>query len=100
VKVLILHERGVSIDLPDLGFPVLKNSLPPDDGIAIYEGSTSEPDWSWPDYVITVGNVEIGRHKQDLHLDAIADIASEIKRVIDSLSEATIDDESEGELSS
>lgn len=92
MRVLIVHERGIAIELPELDIPVTKNSMPPDDGIAVYEMG-KEPDWSWPEYTVTVGTVNIGRNARDAHIDAVGDYNSQIRRIIDSLAEQVIEDD-------
>jgi len=54
------------------------NSIPKDEfGIAIFDAGT-EPPWDWPDAVIRIGNLEVGRHHIDATLDPSGDIESAI----------------------
>jgi len=92
MKILVYHDRTVNISASDLppryGLEVKMNSFPKEDGIAIVEQG-SPVDWSWPDYTITVGQVEMGRNKRDVHLDAAGeDIIAALTDVIDSLLES------------
>lgn len=95
MRVLIIHQRGVPVDLPWLeSMMVTKNTTPPGEGVAIYEMGR-EPDWSWPEYTITVGEVDIGRHEKDAHIEIAGDINAQIRQIIDSITAEFVDDEEE-----
>jgi len=46
------------------GVKVYQNQYPPEgkSGIVLLDAAKT-PDFEWPDYLLTVGNVETGRHK-------------------------------------
>lgn len=93
MKILIVHDRTVSIPVDSLrttyGLEALQNTYPKEDGIAIVSQEKTI-DWAWPDYVLTVGNVEIGRHKRDAHIDpASEDIIASVQQIIDSILDST-----------
>jgi hypothetical protein len=71
---------------------VTVNSLPPGDGIALFEEGKAEPDWTWPDYVITVGNVEIGRNHRDAHLSG-PDYEGQLYELLESIFAEVIDED-------
>jgi hypothetical protein len=98
MRVLIVHQRGLPVDLPQVdNLLVVKNTTPPDDGIAIFEMG-KEPDWSWPEFVITVGEVDIGRHERDMHVEAAGDINAQIRQLLDSILVEYVEEQPEEEV--
>lgn len=85
MRILILHERGVSI-APPPGVPVdvVKNNFPDTDAISIVEDGKIPIDWSWPDYTVVVGTVALGRNKGDAHIDIVGDFNAQILQIVDS----------------
>ena len=93
MRVMILYDRNVSISPSSLnggyGVQILQNTYPNEDGVAIIS-QEKEVDWSWPDYVVTIGNVEIGRHKRDSHIDpAGEDYIAAVQQILDSVMDST-----------
>lgn len=98
---MILHDRNVAITPSSFrdtyGLEVLQNAYPKEDGIAIVSQEKTI-DWSWPDYVVTVGTVEIGRHQRDAHVDPHGeDYISAIQQILDSILDSTQPAEDESE---
>jgi len=98
MRLLILKtsDNPVSADLlrTQIHDEVTINSLPKgDDGIAIFDAGP-EPPWDWPDTVIRIGNLEVGRH----HIDATLDPSSDIESTIIDLYEPTTEGETDTDM--
>ena len=96
MKLLILHEPALTDITPDrLGavteMPIQIGSYPVD-GIAVIS-SDKEVDWSWPDSVIVIGTVNIGRNKADVTLPATVDYLGQIAEYIVSMDETSVEGE-------
>jgi hypothetical protein len=83
MKLLVLKTADQPLDLEllrsQIHDEITLNSLPTEseDGIAVFDAGT-EPPWDWPDTVIRIGNIEVGRHHVDATLDPSSDIESTI----------------------
>ena len=96
MRLLIIHQRGLPLSLPGYEEDVKINTFPTGDGIAVFEAGRGQIKWDWPDYVVTVGEVDVGRHDVDVHLDAVGDVGAQLRQIIDSILLEFVDDEEEG----
>jgi len=96
LKILVLLDVSLSngyldkdIIVRETAMPVSMNAAPQNDGWAIFSGDRVESaPWSWADFVVVLGHVEIGRHHADEIVDPPpADITSYLLTFYDSLSE-------------
>lgn len=98
MRLLILKtsDNPVNVDLlkNHIHDEITVNTTPKaDDGIAIFDAG-KEPPWDWPDTVIRVGAIEVGRH----HVDATLDPASDIESTVIDLYDATAESDSNEDM--
>jgi hypothetical protein len=81
VRVLIIREIGIKLNneliARALKEQVVNNSYPEPGGIAVFECG-KEPNWSWPDTTIVVGQCDIQRNRADMTISANENIESEL----------------------
>jgi hypothetical protein len=92
MRILVIKEIGLeplTIDNSKLaqetGEHVYSNQMPPKGQVGnessqgwVIMDSDKQPDFAWPDYIVTVGTVELGRHKVTANIAASADTTKQL----------------------
>lgn len=96
MKVLILMGAGLTISQAEIS-PYTNTEVKlhsyPDDGIALFNLDKQQPDWSWPDYTIRLGDVYIGRHHADFTIASHRDPIGAIVEWLEALDEGDVVEE-------
>lgn len=75
--------------------PGYVNQIPAGEGIAYFDCG-KEPDWSWAEYTIVVGDCNIGRHHADLTLSGGEEATSDIVETLLTIAESMEGESAEG----
>jgi hypothetical protein len=95
---------GPATDIEDglltsaLKVEITRNRYPKEEGVAIFNCG-KEPNYEWPDYIIVVGQCEMGRHHFDLQIGKTEDATSKIIETLDILSDSDVMEEGPSEQS-
>lgn len=96
MRILVLVGAGIDISETDIKpytpYEVKKNSYP-EEGLAIFNLDKIQPDWSWADYTIRVGEVYIGRNHADLTIAGHRDPIGAIVEWLEALDEGDVVEE-------
>jgi hypothetical protein len=99
MKVLVILAPDANLDKDTVNQMLNEegyiNTTPSGDGIAYYDCG-KEPDWSWPDYTVVIGDCNIGRHHVDLSLPSDEEATSDLVDTLQTISESLEGDNAEG----
>lgn len=91
MQVLVILGSNAAVDKTTvantIGEELYTNTIPKGDGIAFFDCG-KEPDWSWPEYVVVVGQCNVGRHHVDLSLPSDEETTSDIVEALLTISES------------